>query len=211
MAEALVGAGAGLVVGLVPFGYTVRKDSRERDDRAKADARRGEAEKQQKLEHERERLRAAATRYVDLLGKAMALLEAILVDADNADELLMGATGASGELQGHAQSALFMEFQGSPPVIWSDRVCRTMLRKGLALAGDARSERRTGDAARETQRVLRELTALGIDGHPRDLFRWASEEACNRWPQSLMSFNEEPWAAAAASQIATQLDLEPPP
>jgi hypothetical protein len=211
MAEALIGAGVGLVVGLVPFGYTVRKDNRERDDRARADARKEEAEQQRELERQRERLRTAATRYADLLGKAMTLLEAVLVDADNADELLMGATEANSELQGHAQSALFVDFQGSPPVIWSDRVCRTVLRKGLTLAGDARSQRQTGDAARETQSALRHLTTIGIDAGPRDLFRWASEEACKRWPEPLTSFEEEPWAAATASQIATQLNFEPPP
>lgn len=211
MAEALIGAASGLVVGLVPFGYTVRKDKRERGDRARADARREEAEKVRELERQRERLRAAATRYADLLGKAMALLEAVLVDADNADELLLGATEANSELQGHAQSALFMEFRESPPVIWSDRACRTMLHKGLTLAGEARAQRQTGDAARETQNALRQLTMVGIDAGPRDLFRWASEEAYKRWPEALMSFDEELWAAATASQIATQLEFEPPP
>ena len=117
MAEALIGAAAGLVVGFVPFGYTVRKDKRERDERAREDVRKEEIAKQRELERQRERLRAAATRYSDLLGKAMALLEAILVDADNADELLMGATEANSELQGHAQGPLFADFRESPPVI----------------------------------------------------------------------------------------------
>ena len=204
MSEVLVGAGVGLVVGFVPFGYTVCKDLRERKDREKAAAR---AER----ENQRKELRAAAIRYADLLGKAMALLEAVLVDADNADDLLMSATEASVELQGHAQSALFVEFRGSPPVIWSDRVCRSVLRKGLTLAGDARAERQTGDAARTTQQALRQLTTVGIDAGPRELFRWASDEAGKRWPEPLLSFGEEPWAAAAAGQIATELGFEPPP
>jgi len=212
MTEALIGAASGLVVGLVPFGYTVYKDNRERDERAKANARKEEAEKQHELERQRERLRAAATRYSDLLGKAMALLEAVLVDADNADEVLMGATEANSELQGHAQGPLFAEFRESPPVIWSDRVCRTVLRRGMTLAGDARAQRQTGDAARETQLAVRELTMTGIDvTGPRDLYRWASEEACKRWPDPLTTFDEEPWAAAIARQIATQLGFEPPP
>jgi hypothetical protein len=212
MTEALIGAASGLVVGLVPFGYTVRKDKRERDERARADARKEEAEKQRELERQRERLRAAATRYSDLLGKAMALLEAVLVDADNADELLIGATQANGDLQGHAQGPLFAEFLESPPVIWSDRVCRTVLRKGLTLADDARAQRQTGDVARETQLAVRELTRAGIDvGGPRDLYRWASEEASKRWPDPLTSFEEEPWAAGLARQVATQLGFEQPP
>jgi hypothetical protein len=194
MAEALIGAAAGLVAGLVPFGYTVHKD------------------KQRKVETQRERLSAAATRYSDLLGKAMALLEAVLVDADNADELLASATEAHSELQGHAQGALFADFRESPPVIWSDRVCRALLRTGIRLAGDARSQRQTGDAARETQDSLRRLTTMGIDAAgPRDLFRWASDEACKRWPKPLTSFAEEPWVATTANQIAIDLSFEPPP
>ena len=39
VAETLIPAGVGLVVGLVPFGYTVHRDRRERHERAKADAR----------------------------------------------------------------------------------------------------------------------------------------------------------------------------
>ncbi len=208
--EAIIAAGAGVVVGLVPFGYTVQKDRRERQERAKADAAKHHEEKQRELERRRERLEAVATRYLDLLGKAMALLEAVLVDADNADELLRGATEAHSELQGHAQSKLFMDFHASPPVVWSDRACRTLLRKGLAMAGDARSQRQTGDAARETQRALRELTMTGIDAAgPRDLFRWASEEAIQRWPKPLTTFEEDPWAAEAARRVAEDLNLDP--
>lgn len=85
-------------------------------------------------------------------------------------------------------AALFVDFRESPPVIWSDRVCRTVLGKGLTLAGDARSQRQTGDEARETQSALRQLTAIGIDAGPRELFRWASEEAYKRWPERLRSF-----------------------
>jgi hypothetical protein len=205
MAEALVGAGGGLIAGLVPFAYTVRKGRRERIERAQADALRQKAEEQREL-------RAAATRYMDLLGKAMALLEAVLVDADNADELLRGATNAQADLQGHAQSSLFVGFQKSPPVIWSDRVCRTVLKKGLTLAENARAKRQTGEAARETQRAIRELTMNQMDVlGPRHLFRWASDEACKRWPEPLTSFEEESWAAADAKRIATELDFEPPP
>jgi hypothetical protein len=228
--ETLITAGAGVVVGLVPFGYTVRKDRRERQERAKAeaareqeeqqrelerakaDAAREQKEQQRELERRRERLKAVATRYLDLLGKAMALLEAVLVDADNADELLQSADEAHSDLQGHAQSKLFMDFHESPPVIWSDRVCRTVLRKGLEMSRAARSQRQTGDAARETQRAIRELTMTGIDTDgPRDLFRWASEEATERWPKPLTTFDEEPWAADTARTVANDLGIDPPP
>jgi hypothetical protein len=210
--DTLIGAAAGLVAGLVPFGYTVRKDRRERQEREKEDAAKKHEHEQQELERKRERLTAAATRYLDLLGKAMALLEAVLVDADNADELLHSATGAHGELQGHAQSELFMDFQASPPVIWSDKACRTLLRKGLELANDARSQRQTGDAARKTQYELRELTLESIDrGGPRDLFRWASTEAIQRYPKTLPTFNEKHPEAEIARRVAEELNLEPPP
>jgi hypothetical protein len=209
--EALIGAGAGIIVGLVPFGYTVRKDRRERQERATADAARQHEDQQHEIERQRERLKAVATRYLDLLGKAMVLLEAVRVDADNADELLRGATEAHSELQGHAQSKLFMEFQASPPVVWSDRTCRILLKKGLEMADDARSQRQTGDAARETQRALRRLTATGVDEWgPRDLFEWASEEAIQRWPKPLATFDEGPWAPLAHT-VARQLNFEPPP
>jgi hypothetical protein len=85
-----------------------------------------------------------------------------------------------------------------------------LLRKGLEMAGDARSQRPTGDAARETQRALRALTMVGIDaGGPRDLFRWASAEAIQRWPKPLTTFDEEPWAEVART-VAEDLNLEPP-
>ena len=215
VAETLIPAGVGLVVGLVPFGYTVHRDRRERHERAKADARKELEEQRQALERQREQMRAVKTRYLDLLGKAMALLEAVLVDADNADQLLWGATGAKAELEGLGQGDLFVTFGASPPVIWSDHVCRTLLRSGLTMAGDARAQRQTGDAARETQRALRQLTTIGIDAAgPRDLFRWASDEAIKRWPQPLTSFEDEPRANGAvpwgeiARAVADGADVE---
>jgi hypothetical protein len=193
---------SGLVVGLVPFAYTVRKDKRERAERERADAEKKAADEKRELEAQRERLQATATRYGDLLGKAMALLEAVLVDADNADDLLQGATEAYSDLQGHAQGPLFMSFTSSPPVIWSDRLCRKVLREGLTMAGDARAQRQTGAEALKTQYALRELTSYRIDvAGPRDLFR----------PKPLLTFKEEPWAEAAARRIQTQIDFEPPP
>ena len=229
MGEALVGAVVGLIVGLVPFGYTVwrdkeqartdkmkreeqaRNDQLERDERARADANRAEAEKQRQLEDHRERMRTVATRYGDLLGKTMALLEAVVVDADNADQLLWSATEAHSELQGHAQGALLTQFTDSPPVIWSDRACRKLLREGLTVAGNARSQRLTGADARATQQDLQRLTAINIDGGPRDLFRWASDEACTRWPKLLTSFSEDAGAEANARYVQHVLDFEPPP
>jgi hypothetical protein len=199
-------------VGLLPFAYTVRKDKREREERVRADAKKEEAEKERGLEEQRARMRATAMRYGDLLGKAMALLEAILVDADNADQLIWSATDAQSELEGHAQGFLRTEFKESPPVIWADRACRKVLRDGLNIASDARAERQTGAAAQATQRTLQRLTMVDIDtAGPRDLFRWSSDEACKRWPKPLTSFKDETWAEVDAKRLQEVLDFEPPP
>jgi hypothetical protein len=205
VAETLVTAGAGVVVGLLPFGYTVRKDRRERREREASDKRR-------ELEHEQERLTAAATRYFDLLGKTMALLEAVLVDADNADELLRDATEASSELQGHAQADLLVTFGASSPAVWADRACRRLIREGLTMATEARSQRQSGQEARQTWYALRQLTQAEMDpGHgPRELVRWATEAAIQRWPEPLTSFEDE-WqyvARAVSSRVSLELPAE---
>lgn len=221
LAETLIPAGVGLVVGLVPFFYTVLKDRRERREREERERQRrlehdrerrerDEKERQLEMEHERERLTAAATRYLDLLGQAMVLLEAIRVDADNADELLSGATSAVSSLQGHAQADLLVRFGASSPVVWADRACRRILKDALTMAIDARSQRQTGEAARQTQDALRQLTAGGVDPThgPRDLFRWATTEAVSRWPEPLTQF-EDTWRQDALD-VANHVDLEIP-
>lgn len=204
LADTLIPAGVGLVVGLVPFGYTVVKDKRERRER-------DEMERRRELEHQRERLTAAATRYLDLLGKAMVLLEAIRVDAENADELLSAATNAIGELQGQAQGDLLVTFGGaSSPVVWADRACRRIVNEALTIATDGRAHGQTGEEAFQTRRAVQELTSGGIDPvhGPRDLFRWATGEAIKKWPEPLTHF-EDPWQRDAR-MIADSVHLDLP-
>jgi hypothetical protein len=233
--ETLITAGAGLVVGLLPFGYAVRRDRREaaeravkaeRDQRGRAEAderrqreraaaeeRRRSDKEEQALERRVEQMRASRIRFLDLLGKAMVLLEAVLVDADNADELLWGATDAMRELQGHAQGDFFALFEQSPAVLWADSTCRDLLGAGLEMASAARAERQTGSQARETQDALRRLTLNEIDATgPRDLFRWASLEAVERWPQPLATFDDPYWTKIASEIVEhSSVTLPPPP
>lgn len=201
--ETLIPAGAGLVVGLVPWLHSLRRERVKRDERERS-------ERKRELEHQREQLTTAATRYLELLGQAMVLLEAIRVDADNADDLIQAATSAISELQGHAHADLLVTFGESSPAIWADRACRRLLTEALTIATEARSMRQTAEAARQTHDSLRRLTVAGVDpGHgPRDLVRWATVEAIRRWPEPLQRF-EEPWLRDARD-LADRIDLELP-
>jgi hypothetical protein len=209
VAETLIPAGVGLAVGLIPFGYTVRKDRRERQERLDEQRRRESKEQRLEEQRQRDRLEAVATRHLGLLGHAMTLLEAILVDADNADELLSAATAAIADLNDHAQGDLFVMFEGSPTVIWADRACRRLLEEGRTLAVTARAERQTGETARKTWNDLRDLTSDDIDGSPgpRELLRWATKAAVSRWPEPIVTFDGEWQYVAKVTAIRADLQL----
>jgi hypothetical protein len=211
MGEALVGAAVGLIAGLVPFGYTVAKDKREREERDQADDAKEKADKQRSLESHRERMQAVAVRYIDLLGKTMALLDAIDLEAKNAEQLLASATDAYGDLQGHAHGALRTQFEESSAVIWSDRICRKLLRDGLDLARRYLRDRPTGDTARQIKDSLGRVIMLSTDrGGPRQLFQFSSDEACERWPRPLTSFKEL-GLEEKAKDWALVIHFKPPP
>lgn len=210
----LITAGVGLVVGLVPFAYTVFKDRRERIEQHKREeAERHEQDQERRrleVEEQRERQRIVATSCLALLGQTMSLLEAIRVDADNADELLRVASESFAHLQGVIQGNLIVTFKEASPVVWAARACSRLVAEGLRQAEEARGQHQTGQAALETQRAIRHLTSEYIDpvGGPRDLLRWATEEAIRRGPERLTSF-EQGWQSVAQI-IAGRAGLELP-
>jgi hypothetical protein len=194
---ALISGGAGIVVGLVPFAYRVRKDRREET------ARRTVA-----VDDKRKELRAVASAYLACLGKVMALLDVLRVDAANADELLQRASDANAELQGFAQGELFMTFStDSPPVRWADAACRRILRKAVDIAINGRAEHAS---AVGVQNEIRALTEGHIDeGGPRELLRWALDSAVTRWPEPLLNFEEKAFLADVVSGLAEMEPFEP--
>jgi hypothetical protein len=197
--ETLISAGVGLVIGLVPFGYKVWTDR-------EAQRKRERAEKERDIEQERERRRSVATLYLERLARTMALLEAIHVDADNADELLNGASLAYADLTGLGQGELLMTFGESSPVVWADRACRRLLDKGLAVTREARSQRQTGQEAWDTSMEVKYLTGTEVDeAGPRDLIRWATSEAVRRWPEELTTFETQ---SETAQRVAGLADLQ---
>jgi len=202
---AIVGFGT-VVVAALTLGHVIRKERRARVAQ-EASLRRELAEResafrreqaQREAAEERERAqREAAERdqrqhvselYLSCLGSACALLDAILVDADNADALISDATKKFAELQGIGHGALVTVFGSSSPVIWTDSAIRKLLSKALGMARDARAEGQTGEAARQTRRLIQTLTEVHVDEVPRQLMRWATEEATERWPESLTHF-----------------------
>jgi hypothetical protein len=211
---ALISGGVGLVIGLVPFIYRVRRDREERDERRKEAARvatieaeRRNAEARQAEDRQRQELAAVAKTYLALLGKVMALLDVLRVDAANADDLLKHASDANAELQGFAQGELLVTFGAESPVVWADIACRRILRKAVDLAHNARAEHRQDERAVATQNEIRSLTAGHIDeGGPRELLRWATDAAVTRWPQPLTSFEEKEWLAGYVASLA---EVEP--
>lgn len=150
---ALISGAVGIVVGLLPLAYLVRKDHKEKEERLRADAER-------ELEQGRERLATVAKTYLALLGKVMALLDVLRVDAPNADDLLKHVSEANAELQGFSQGDLLVTFGAQSPVVWADRACRRIVGKALDLAHAARVSNFTGESADETQRKIRELTSM---------------------------------------------------
>ena len=222
---ALISAGVGLVVGLAPFVYRVKKDreqARERTleavrlaeaeaERRQADERREQerkdSEARRELEQQRERRATVAKTYLALLGNVMALLDVLRVDAVNADDLLKHVSEANAELQGFAQGDLVVTFGAQSPVVWADRACRQIIRKALDLAHTARADHQEGERAVQTQNEICMLTAGHIDyGGPRDLMRWATEAAVALWPETLTSFEEH---QDAADHVAFLAELEP--
>src|SRR5215472_12389054 len=144
----LITAGVGLIVGLVPFAYTVFKDGRERIERhqrEEAERREQDQERRQlEVEEQRERRRIVATSCLTLLGQTMSLMESIRVDADNADELIRIASESLAQLQGLTQGDLLVTFGASSPVVWAARACLRLVDEGLRRAEDARGQRQTG-------------------------------------------------------------------
>jgi hypothetical protein len=225
LTAALISAGVGLVVGLVPFLYRWKKDREEARERARetgrlarAEAERRQAEKRREqerktsearreLEQQRERRATVAKTYLALLGNVMALLDVLRVDAVNADDLLKHVSEANAELQGFAQGDLVVTFGAQSPVVWADRACRQIIRKALDLAHNARANHHEGERAVQTQNEIRTLTAGHIDyGGPRDLMRWATEAAVAQWPEPLISFEEH---EDLADHVAFLAELEP--
>jgi hypothetical protein len=190
IAAALISGGVGIVVGLVPFAYRVRKDRKEQAGRQR-----------EALEQQRKELSAVASAYLAWLGKVMALLDVLRVDAANADELLQRVTDGNGELQGFAQGDLFIALSAkSPPVAWADSACRQILRKAVDLAVNARAEH--ADPVR-VQNEIRALTEGHIDaGGPRELLRWALDAAVTRWPQPLLTFEDQEFLAEVVAGLA---------
>lgn len=202
-AETLIPAAVGLIVGLVPFAYTVQRDHRERRERKKDDERR-------KLESQRERLTSVAMLYLKTLGFTMALLEDVRVDANNADDLLHHAANAYADLQGLAQGDLLVAFGEPSPAVWADRACRRLLDEALTKARHSRSQGHTGQAARATEAEIKQLTGRDLDyGGPRELVRWSTQEAIIRWPERLTSFEGE-GLQSVARMVAERARLELP-
>jgi hypothetical protein len=172
------------------LGYRVRKDRKEEKGR-----------KREAVEHQRKELTAVASAYLALLGRVMALLDVLRVDAANADELLQHASDANAELQGFAQGELFIAFSAkSPPVTWADAACRRILRKAVDIAVNARAEHMEAVGA---QNEIRALTAGHIDeGGPRELLRWTLDASVTRWPQPLLTFEEKEFLAAVVAGLA---------
>jgi len=221
MSDAVISAGVGLVVGLVPFAYRVRKDREQARHRkaaadaeaarlAKVEVERTAAEEKREVDQQRERRKAVAGTYLEMLGNVMALLDVLRVDAVNADDLLRHASEASAKLQGLAQGELLVTFGARSPVIWADRACRQIIRKAVDLAHDARHAGKDIEAAIETQNAIREMTAGGIDpvGGPRDLVRWAADTAVARWPDDLTTFEDHTYMARSVAVVA-ELELDP--
>ena len=218
---ALITGVAGLVVGLTPFVYRVRKDREEARHRktaaaaeaarlAKVEDERKAAEAERELNQQRERRKAIAANYLEMLGNLMALLDVLRLDAVNADDLLWHASEASAKLQGFAQGELLVTFGARSPVIWADRACRQIIRKAVDLAHDARHAGTDSEDAIETQNAIRELTAGGIDpvGGPRELVRWATDTAIARWPKELTTFEDHTYMARRVAEVA-ELELDP--
>jgi len=193
---ALISGGVGLVAGLVPFWYLVRKDREAR-----------KAEEVREVERQREQRASVAKTYLAFLGKVLALLGVLRVDAANADDLLEQLSEANAELQGWAQGELLGTFGAQSPVVWADRACRKLVRKAVDLAHDARAERRHGECALATQNEIRALITGHIDyGGPRELMRWATDAAVGRWPEPVTSFEGQQWLA---DQVALLAGIDP--
>ena len=191
---AIAGIVVSLLVGLLPFAYKVLL----------ADPKANRA-------REKEHYRDVAKDYLSKLGATMSFLNAVRVDADNADELLSAATKSFAELEGLGQGDLVVAFGESPPVVWADRACRNLLREGLRIAVEARAERQTGDAASDTFHQIQNLTREHIDeGGPRELVRWALDAATERWPDRLVSFDHDRMKRLAP-QVAERARLDLPP
>jgi hypothetical protein len=197
VAAALISGGVGLVVGLVPFFL-------ERNERKSSEARRA-------VDQQRQELAAVAKTYLAYLGKVMALLDVLRVDAANADDLLEHASDANAELQGFAQGQLLLTFGAESPVVWADVACRRILRNAVDIAHNARAEHRQDERAVATQNEIRALTEGHIDeGGPRELMRWATDAAVARWPQALMNFEEKELLADYVAQLAGVEPFRPP-
>jgi len=202
----------GLLLGAASLVHPIRKERRDRaaaeaaaeaaERRRQEDAEAAERRRREDAEAAKERelaiTKAAEQRrredvsahYLSSLGDTCAMLDAILVDADNADDLIFAASNSFAKLQGIGQGELFTLFNDSPPVVWLDRACRQLLDMALTLARDARAEGQTGEAARETSRTIQRLTESKLDDLPRELMRWALNEATKRWPQPLVHFED---------------------
>ncbi|MCX5262267.1 hypothetical protein OOK27_50490 [Streptomyces canus] len=191
----------GLLLAAASLVHPIRKERRNRAA-AEAAAEAAERRRQEDAEAAKDRelaiTKAAEQRrredvsahYLSSLGDTCAMLDAILVDADNADDLIFAASNSFAKLQGIGQGELFTLFNDSPPVVWLDRACRQLLDMALTLARDARAEGQTGEAARETSRTIQRLTERKLDDLPRELMRWALNEATKRWPQPLVHFED---------------------
>ncbi|MFF3821406.1 hypothetical protein ACFYYD_33375 [Streptomyces bluensis] len=189
------------------LGYTWHKDRRDRNDREAAEARRREERSEKERAGQQERRQEVSAHYLSCLGTTFAALDAVLVDASNADELIRIASDSYGELQGIGQGKLVTLFGADSPVVWADRAMRRILDDALVTVRQARSQGQTGDAAQQTSYIIRQLTRTA-DRSPRDLMRWTLDEATKRWPQPLECF-EGHWQFFAQN-LAQQTGLALP-
>lgn len=178
---ALIGAVGGVLAALLPLLYIVRKDRRQQRQES-------EQRKTRELERYHERREHAAIAYLALLGALTAALDALRLDADNADDLLHYAGTLYGELQKYGQSEILFAFGEDSAVVWTERANRRLLRQALDLAREARTKRETGEQARATEWRIQQQSKGHIDAQAREVFRIEVNEAINRSPEVITSF-----------------------
>ena len=188
MSDVLLGALIGAVgivlaasVGLIPLAWRIRKDRKDRVEETKRKA-------AHDLEQIRENRRRAAAVYRGLLGTVTASLEALSVDANNADQLLNNAESMFLELQRYGQSEIPFAFGQESAIVWTERANRHILRLALDLARSSRASHDTGEAARATEAKIRDYTLGHVDMEARAVFDVEAQAAVDRSPEVVASF-----------------------
>ncbi len=178
---ALIGAAGGVLAALFPLVYIIRKDRRQQRQES-------EQQKARELERYHERRKHAAIAYLALLGAVTAALDALRLDADDADDLLHHAGTMFGELQKYGQSEILFDFGEDSAVVWTERANRRLLSQALNLARQARTKRETGEEARATEWRIQQLSKGHVDAQAREVFRIEVNEAIARSPEVVTRF-----------------------